>query len=650
MRKIIWIAILLIGATVQGFSANQHYPVNKEPMLQSQFVALPLGTVKPDGWLKDQLTIQANGLTGHLDEFWESVSNSAWKGGSGDSWERGPYYLDGLVPLAYLLDDERLIEKVESWMEPILASGRDNGWFGPKKNNDRWPLAVGLKVLIQYYEATKDERALNIVKNYFEYLNNTPPDWPDRDWRGVRAMENLVTAYWLYRRTGDPDVLKAAETIYMHCYDWTKFFNHFPYNKEWVDSQNKRYSHLCHVVNLAMAIKYPGLVYQLSKEERFKQGSYSAIANLDKYHGQVAGRYSGDEHLSGRHPSQGTELCGVVEYMFSLENLVEFFGDPAFADRLEVLAYNAQPGTCTPDYWAHQYDQQANQVLCTVDRRQWSTNGDYSNLYGLEPNFGCCTANMHQGWPKFVSHLWMATQDNGLAAVAYGPSVVTAKVADGEVVTVREETNYPFDGTIHLIVETGKPVKFPLQVRIPQWAEGATVRVGKETVRPKAGTFYTVDRTWESGDDVSVILPMNLRTETRYNGSASILWGPLYLSLKIGEEFKTLKKYSETLPVVDYAIFPTTPWNYALQLDREHPEKSAKVLIREVGKVPYANDAAPVVVTVKGRMLPEWTMKNNSADAPPQSPVVSEQPLTELELIPYGSTRLRITEFPVLAK
>ncbi len=347
---------------------NKHYPVNRPPLQATRFVPLPLGTVKPDGWLKDQLTIQANGLTGHLDEFWPSLVDSGWKGGKGEAWERGPYYLDGLVPLAYLLDDPRLIEKVKPWIEAILASAQPNGWFGPAKNKDRWPLAVALKVLTQYHEATGDARALEVVKGYFRFLQNAPPDWPDKDWRGVRAMENAVSAYWLYRRTGDAGVLATARSIHDHSFRWSKYFTDFPWTSEAIRRQG--YPHLdrptsmtAHVVNVAMALKYPGLWYQQSGDTHDKEAVSLGWSHLDEYHGQVGGRFSGDEHLSGKSPTQGTELCAIVECMFSLENLVAILGEAALADRLELLAYNAQPGACTPDYWAHQYDQQANQVV-----------------------------------------------------------------------------------------------------------------------------------------------------------------------------------------------------------------------------------------------------------------------------------------------
>ena len=62
-------------------------------------------------------------------------------------------------------------------------------------------------------------------------------------------------------------------------------------------------------------------------------------------------------------PRKGTELCAVVEAMFSLETDIAILGDPALGDRLEKIAYNALPGTLTADLWGHQYDQQANQVM-----------------------------------------------------------------------------------------------------------------------------------------------------------------------------------------------------------------------------------------------------------------------------------------------
>lgn len=644
------LALLVVNmmAVCAAEGKNKHYPVNRPPLAQTQFVSLPVGAVRPQGWLKDQLTIQANGLTGHLDEFWPSLAKTAWKGmKGGEAWERGPYYLDGLVPLAYILDDQRLKDKVKPWIEWILQSGQTNGWFGPPRNRDRWPLAVAMKVLTQYHEATSDPRVIPLMEKYFGYLESAPPDWPDKGWRGVRAMENLVSAYWLYRRTGNADILKVTESIQSNCFDWIAYFSDFPYTSE-VMKRGIRYGHPSHVVNIAMATKHPGVWWQQSKDKRHIAAVYKGLASLDKHHGQVGGRFSGDEHLSGRRPTQGTELCGVVEYMFSLENLVEVLGDAAFADRLELLAYNSNPGTCTPDYWAHQYDQQANQVLCTIAKRKWSTNSDSSNVYGLEPHYGCCTSNMHQGWPKFVSHMWMASHDQGLVAVAYGPCEVTATVANGEKVTITEDTDYPFGGSIRMRIGAAAPVAFPVHVRIPGWAAGAKLRAGEKDYAAPPGTFVTINRVWQAGDVILLDLPMKVRVETRYNNAVSILRGPLYFSLKIGERYEKIKSHHATFPANDWAIYPTTPWNYGLILDRKAPEKYVAVETRTIGKLPFAQDTAPVTLRIKGRPIPTWKMENNSAGETPMSLVKSDEPVADLELIPYGNTRLRITEFPVV--
>lgn len=676
MRKHICLAIILtvFFASCKKEEGNINYKANRSPLHRNAYIQLPLGAVKPAGWLKTQLELQAEGLTGHLDDFWPDLMNSSWRGGDGEAWERGPYYLDGLVPLAYLLDDEKLIGKVRSWIDPIMRTSSDSGWYGPAKNKDRWPLAVSNKVLKQYYEATGDTNALNVLLKYFRYMHEAPPDWPDKDWRGVRAMENAVTGYWLFRLTGEEWLLETIESIQKNSSDWTAYYENFPWDS--AASAEKKIplnwgpdGLTAHVVNNAMAIKYPGLWYQQSLDEKFRNVVFDGIAKYDLNHGQAGGRFSGDEHLSGKSPDRGTELCAVVEYMYSLEELYAIFGDNELADRLESLAYNSLPGTTTADMWAHQYDQQSNQVYVSNDKRNWSTNGDESNVYGFSPNFGCCLANMHQGWPKFVSHMWMATNDNGIAVVAYGPSVVKAKVADGQEVTVREKTEYPFSGKVVFTVSAGKPVKFPLKLRIPGWADSVNVTVSGKTHTVKSHGEYTVERKWKPGDSIIVDLPMKLRTEKRYNNAVSVLRGPLYFALRIEKQFDTIEvmkhDHRQYLGSADWKISPMSQWNYGLLIDRRNPGRGFSVAVNPAGSHPFgdigdmiwSNDSAkfvrisreaPVVITARGIQIPSWTMKDNSADLPPSSPVPPQGDPVVIRLVPYGSAKLRITEFPVM--
>jgi uncharacterized protein len=185
-----------------------------------------------------------------------------------------------------------------------------------------------------------------------------------------------------------------------------------------------------------------------------------------------------------------------------------FLGDPALGDRLERLAFNALPGTFTDDMWAHQYDQEPNQVECSLHRKPWTTNGPESNLFGLEPNFGCCTANFHQGWPKFAASLFMLSHDDGLVAVAYSPCEVHTMVQNTPF-HVAEETEYPFRGTVRMILNPASRLTAPLLLRIPAWANGATIQVnGKPEPPPPANTFARVQRTWDAGDVVEIKFPL----------------------------------------------------------------------------------------------------------------------------------------------
>lgn len=611
---------------------------------------LPLGAVKAKGWLKNQLRIQAGGLSGHLDEFWPDISDSSWFGGDADSWERAPYWLDGVVPLAFLLDDEKLKSRVVKYMEMVISNQDESGWISPAEDSagyDLWAIFLVLKPLLQYHEATMDERVPDVVRKTLKWVESHIDRRPLFNWGKFRWFESLLAIYWLYERTHEEWLLDLAVKLHAQGFNWEAFFKRFPLTSI---TEKGRWTYMGHVVNNAMAVKAPALWWRLTGEEADRQMAYEMIAKQDTYHGQAAGIFSGDECFAGKNPSQGTELCAVVEYQYSLEVLLSIVGDPMFGDRLEKVTFNALPATFSPDMWSHQYDQQVNQVECSIrDNRLWTTNGPESNIFGLEPNYGCCTSNLSQGWPKFAAHLWMRTQDDGLAAIAYAPNVVSTEIK-GVPVTIEMVTDYPFRENIQLKVTVPEPVSFPLHLRIPAWAESASLKVGEGgELSPKAGTFYVLDQDWNGTREVELVFPMKPRASRRFNNALTLERGPLVYALKIGEEWKRVNKDKpqRELPHADWEIYPTTPWNYALDLNEaEVNELSFEEL--PVGELPFSPDGAPILVRVKGRRVGGWKMENGSAGSIPRSPVSATGDLEDLVLIPYGCTNLRIAEFPTL--
>ncbi len=617
---------------------------NRAPLAPNVFPLLPLKSIRPTGWLRDQLVIQANGLSGHLDEFWPDLVNSAWIGGSGEGWERGPYYLDGLVPLAYELDDPTLIAKVKKWMDWTLNNQQPNGMLGPKGNTDWWPNYVMLKAMTQYQEATGDFRVIPAMQKYFAYQLSQLDEHPLKEWAIFRWHDEVVSVLWLYNRAADPKLLDLAHKLHAQGHDWEAQYAQFGYTDK-VQAPNIGLA--SHGVNNGMALKAAAVWSEITGAQTDRDAALHMLKTLDEFHGQPNGMFSCDEHLAGKNPSQGTELCTVVETMYSLETELSVLGSPMLADRLEKITFNSLPGTFTPDMWGHQYDQQANQVLVSLGKRDWSSNGPDSNIFGLEPNFGCCTANMHQGWPKFVASLWMANSSNGLAAVAYAPNELKTTVS-GVRIAISEQTDYPFRDSIRITMSPARAVAFPLQLHIPEWARQPVVKVNG-TVIPGAqsNTFFTVNREWRKGDRVDLSFPMTIEVKHGYHNSVSVERGPLVYSLKIGEQWR---KEKQTGPATDFEVFPTTPWNYALRLNAHDPSQSFHIEERAIGKQPFSPDGAPVVIRAEARRLPEWTFVDDSAAPLPVSPVQSKQPLETVTLIPYAAAKLRLTALPYLTQ
>lgn len=353
--------------------------------------------------------------------------------------------------------------------------------------------------------------------------------------------------------------------------------------------------------------------------------------------------------------------------MYSLSYLYQALGNSYYADRAELAAYNALPVALTPDWWARQYMAEPNQPWSkNLSATPFSDVNTVGQMYTLEGNYPCCTVNHPQGYPKFLSASYVQVGSDGLAHALLAPANVSATLKNGANVSVITDTNYPFD--LNIVYNVTTDAAFELYVRVPGWADQSkttTTVAGNGTavaVTPDAESGLHLVGTMPKGNTlVSYQLSTSVRVEPRSNSSVAVYYGTLLYGLSIASKNSSSIPYDYTTnapmaagyaPVEarDWTIINTSAWNYAIDPSTLVYHYSGEAAPgKSLANPIWSPGAPPNYMTVQACLI-DWSLYLDSI--PGLVPLEADRACigdsVEVELRPYGSTKLHMVDLPTV--
>jgi uncharacterized protein len=640
------------------------------------FRELQLGSVIPEGWLRQEMINQANGFTGHQPEFCFPFDRHYWAGNERGQdqesrhggifwypWEQMGYWTDGAYRCAKLIGDERLRKRA---LDPIRYTVEHpiDGWFlGPRRllalppnptdeDPGRWPQAVFFRALAGAAEGENTPDILAAMRRH--YLSDTKCDYQHGPY-GPRDRVNIESLLWCYGHTGDPRILDMARRIWsgIPASDLEQLTDDHPSEM--------------HGVTFAEVSKLAALLYMYTGDSQQRDISVAAMQRIFKYHMLADGTPSTTEELRGTTALDGHETCDIVEFNISWSYMVMATGNGHYADRIERALFNAGMGTIRKGWSGFQYISCPNQLHIARNSCEPTHVGTAAALYGPNsdhrPEYpfitACCAGNVSRMLPTYVQRMWMSAPPDGLAAVLYGPCRVTAVVGKGgQEVEIVERTSYPFSDRITFRIRSTEPADFPLHLRVPGWCHSPKLVINGESraLPPVENGFLVLNRTHHDGDILELELPMNVATGHSSDGGRFLERGPLVYSLQPDEIWTSI-------PMPDFEItspeFPMwaaaagSPWNFALALD-ESVAIDEQVTVKQIQTSDDPWSKPSVTMKVRAARIAGWELiRSKGRDAnwfrtPPLPAKEAHVSSVEtIALVPYGSTHLRLTVFPI---
>lgn len=603
-----------------------------EPAMQP----LPFAAIKPGGWLLDEINRNLKGFTGHLDRLApdlvvqddiygkDRLSRQVKSKDVGAIAEEGDWqvqilwwnsetqcnWLDGLVRSAILAGDRKMIEKAETNIKRLLATQDSDGYLGiydaglryqfDNENGELWAKATLYRALLAWYEYSGDKTVLTAVvratDNVLAYypVNKSHPFLSKNPNTGGLSHGLVFTDVLerLFFLTGQKKYLDYCAFLYKDFSE--QVLNEDAQLKKLLDTSLPLKAHGVHTYEHLRALL---AAYYARGNPDYKTAIGNFLLKVDAAT-TPSGGLAGDEFIGGRKgdaTQTGYEFCSLHEGMASFISLLEKSGDSRYGFNAEKILFNAAMGATHPNESAICYLKTDNSYYLTgskngdtTDKRQ--TRYRYSPVH--KEAAVCCVPNAGRILPYYVQSMWMRDKD-GLVATLLGPCMVTARIGKWEV-SIREETNYPFEDKIRFSVSTNAPGAFTLKIIKPVWAKGVKSSL---PFREENG-FLVFNKQWGRQDSFDISFEREVASRQAHNGEVYFEYGPLALCRPLDGEQTVTRQYGfDGFRESVYKPLDTVKFIYSGLPISVTPKN-------EKGKITTPGFSVPMVNPVTGRQEP----------------------------------------------
>lgn len=669
-----FLSLGILSAQAQDYTGMKIQRYRHWAKGQISLVPLEIGQITPEGWLRQWGEDAAKGITGHLDEY-QPVYGNGWKGfgfkarganetdGTGWPIEQCSYWLDGATKLAYILGDRALQKKVSDRLN-IVVNGvhKGAGTFIWWKNDslvldefNNWGHGIMGRALVSYYQATHQPRILEALnKVYSRYTMLSPTNQKGLESGLVRGSTNVDAMTETFLENGNKTILDS-----IIAYGNRPLVRQFGQRIMQMSDRSHKGFKTAHGVTFYEVSRVPAISSIWNGREEDRDVSLHLLSWAGKYNMLPFGLVSCEEYLSGTGPFHGVETCDIPASMWNYTWQMRIDGKGQWGDRIENVFFNAGPVSISRDWKTMSYYQMPNRFSekLPADPAVPGPGDQQYTPYGHEVL--CCVGSSNWEIPNYVTNMWMATMDHGLAYTLYGPCKVNA-LLDNVPVEIDCQTDYPFGDQIRIHLKSANDIAAPLYFRIPEWCGAMQIKVNGKKVAYKAyKDFAKIERKWRNGDAVVISLPMKASVTagicTPYPRDNYFKRNPTVCS-----NGNCYYGYTDSIAGEPYEYVKYGPLLYALpikDIDENHVAEGQKynyALGATLGKVKiirkkmperwtWKYEEAPVQLSVDAREFP-WTPTDL---APLPKRKVTGGSAARITLVPYNCTKFHVSMFPV---